>query len=718
MKKAAAATSKKPAVKTKKTAAKATPKKDAKMAKKLEPAAIDEPVTMAPRDLEADLSQVVVTAAKAKGSTPLTWKRILEILELPIYVEEREWALKIFDALIDRGIVEKGVLMHDAEETKRILEEGVKPAAAVQITEPAAAARLITVPIENVVVCPMNPRKKLAEGSIEEMADSILEHDIVQPPVARPGRYADTYEVVFGQRRLLGKRRAIEKAKEAGRAMPETIQLLVRAMDDRTVLEEAWVENLQRVDVGVREEVEGFQAMLDLRDEAGAPIYTMTLLAQKFGKPTSYVSQRLRLRNVPEEMWQAYDAGAIGVRQMELVGKLPDAEQRKQAAAMILRPKWKPKGETLTVREAVTLLQDEFMVSLKGCSWKLDDEDLLPVEKNKNGERIAGGACATCEFRTGKAESLQGALSGDGAGGAGLDKNSCMRPSCYKQKQEAFWARARAEAAEKGSKVLTEDEAAKIFAAWGPGGPMSHTGLVSLSQTPTYQETGHHAAEDTLPAWGEMIKKVDPQDVTVGRNERTGEVHYLLSREKAIELAEAALKKKGKDSPFANRPGMQRNDDDDNEDTAPQGPSEWQIKREREKRLQEALNAKLREAVNLQKVPSEAVITELVLGTLWEDLSYTGGGLMAILLARGLPDFDDETGNDEAARAYLDGVVKPEIERAPYAWAALALFEIYDQLNRADEPLQTDGLFKALNLDREAIVAAEETAKELVEAKA
>lgn len=717
MKKAAAATSKKPAVKTKKTAAKATPKKDAKMAKKLEPA-IEEPVTMAPRDLEADLSQVVVTAAKAKGSTPLTWKRILEILELPVYVEEREWALKIFDALIDRGIVEKGVLRHDAEETKRILEEGVKPAAAFQITEPASAARLITVPIENVVVCPINPRKKLAEESIEEMADSILEHDIVQPPVARPGRYADTYEVVFGQRRLLGKRRAIEKAKEAGRPMPETIQLLVRTMDDRTVLEEAWVENLQRVDVGVREEVEGFQAMLDLRDEAGSPIYTMTLLAQKFGKPTSYVSQRLRLRNVPEEMWQAYDAGAIGVRQMELVGKLPEAEQRKQAAAMILRPKWKPKGETLTVREAVTLLQDEFMVSLKGCPWKLDDEDLLPVEKNKNGERIAGGACATCEFRTGKAESLQGALSGDGAGGAGLDKNSCMRPSCYKQKQEAFWVRTRTEAAEKGSKVLTEDEAAKIFAAWGPGGPMSHTGLVSLSQTPTYQETGHHAAEDTLPAWGEMIKKVDPQDVTVGRNERTGEVHYLLSREKAIELAEAALKKKGKDSPFANRPGMQRNDDDDDEDSAPQGPSEWELKRERLARLREAVNSKLREYVDLQKTPADAVIAELILGTLWESVGY-GDGLMSLLAAKGLPKMaDDETDSDEAVRSYLEMVVKPEIERSPLAWAAMALYETYDQLISLDDPVASDGLLKALNLDREAILAAEEPAEELAEAEA
>jgi len=708
MKKAAAVTKKKETKTPEKKAAKLTPK----MAKKLEPASIEEPVTMAPRDMEADLNQVVVAAAKAKGSTPVTWKRILEILGLPAFVEEREWGLKIFDTLIDRGIVEKGVLKHDAEETKRILAMDLEAIPQGTKFKPidTATTRLITVPIEAVVVCPLNPRKRIPEGSIDEMADSILEHDIVQPPVARPGKYQDTYEVVFGQRRLLGKRLAIEKAKVAKRPMPETIQLLVREMDDRTVLEEAWVENLQRVDVGAREEVEGFQAMLNLRDDDGNPIYSISSLAQKIGKAKSYVSNRIRIAGAPEEMWQALEAGVIGLRHLIEVGRLPDPAARKQAAAAVLKPRFKREGEVLTVSETIDLIRDEYMVSLRGCPWKLDDEELVPVVKNKKGERVSGGACADCPCRAGSDPELKEALSGNQhqGGKQGLDANSCMLPACYKAKQEAYWLKAKVDAAERGSKVLTPEEAQKIFAAWGSGLPLAHTGLVSLSQTPTWNETGHHAGEETLPTWGEMIKKVDPQDVTVGRSELTGEIHYLLPREKAIELAEEGLKKKGKDSPFANRPGAKNGDDDDDDGEESQGPSEWEIKREREKRLQEALNAKLREAVDLQKTPSEEVITELVLGTLWEDLNYNGSGLMALLSARGLPDFEDETGDDEAARAYLDGVVKPEIERAPYAWAALALFEIYDQFNRADEPLQTAGLFKALGLDREAILAAEE----------
>lgn len=108
-------------------------------------------------------------------------------------------------------------------------------------------------------------------------------------------------------------------------------------------------------------------------------------------------------------------------------------------------------------------------------------------------------------------------------------------------------------------------------------------------------------------------------------------------------------------------------------------------------------------------------MTELILGTLWEEMSY-GGSLIAHLVERGMPKFDDAEGDDdERAKAYLDGVVRPEIARAPLAWAALALFEVYDQLIDLDVAMQSDALLLALNLDREAIVGAEETAEDEVE---
>ena len=544
------------------------------------------------------------------------------------------------------------------------------------------------------------------------MADSIREHGIVQPPTARPGKYEGTYEVVFGQRRLLGLRREAERARAEKRPVPTTIQLLIREMEDQTVLEEAWVENLQRVDVGVREEVEGFQAMLDLKDEAGEPVYSVASLARKLGKDKSFISRRLKLAAVPEEMWQALEAGAIGVRQMALVGRLPDEGARKKAAGMVLRPKYRTEPP-LTVKETMDLLREEFMVSLRGCEWDPKDALLVLPKIDKQGRRLSGGACVDCPFRTGSDPELQDALSGNQyeGGKQGIDANSCLLPSCYQAKKEAIWKRTMKEASESGAKVLSEDQARKVFPSWGSGAPMPSSGMVLLSDCPDYYATGHHAAEDTLPTWEKLIGKVPVEDLVVGRNEVTGAVCRMVKRERAIELAERSLDKQGVDSPFANRPGAKG----ETETRKESGPSEWDIKRLQRERMEEAVAGNMMALVDLQKTPSEELMTELVLGTLWDSLIYSDG-LLGMMKERGMPEFDNEDEDDEKARAYLDEVVRPEVARAPMAWAALALMEVCDQMLNFTDPTQSDGILKALNLDREAILAqVEETAQESAE---
>lgn len=444
----------------------------------------DRPVELAPmaeRDLEADLGTVIRAVAKLNGSSPVGWQKILAALALPESAQTKEWALKIFDALVDRDAVVKGVLNRESPETQRLLA-GTPQEETAEMIETAQGAKLMTVALSEVSVCPLNPRKTVDPASIEEMAASIIEHDIVQPPIAR-SRKGGGWEVVFGQRRLLGKKRAAEMT--GVKPAAATIQLLVREMDDRTVLEEAWVENLQRVDVGVREEVEGFRAMLDLRDEAGAPVYSAASLAKKIGKSKAFVSQRLKLSNVPEEMWQALEAKVIGVRQMELVGRLPDEASRKKLAGMILRPRFRVEPP-LTVRETVDLLRDEFMTSLRGCEWNLKDETLVPVKRDKHGARISGGACSDCPFRTGGDPELQECLSSNQheGGKQGIDANSCMLPTCFQAKKEAVWKRTMKDASESGAKVLSPEEAKKVFASWGGDSLLPSAGLVSLSESP------------------------------------------------------------------------------------------------------------------------------------------------------------------------------------------------------------------------------------------
>jgi hypothetical protein len=149
-----------------------------------------------------------------------------------------------------------------------------------------------------------------------------------------------------------------------------------------------------------REEVEGFQAMLGLRDEEGQLVYSVTSLAARLGKAKQFISRRLRLRHAPDSMWASYEAGAIGLRQMELVGQLPTEAARKKAADEVLRPSFRPTGNPLTVLETVAMLKEKFMVSLRGCGWDLEDEGLVPAKRVK-GERVWGGGCADCPMRTG-----------------------------------------------------------------------------------------------------------------------------------------------------------------------------------------------------------------------------------------------------------------------------------------------------------------------------
>lgn len=668
-------------------------------------------------DLTTYIRRVVRTVA-GKGGTHMVSRQVIQAaLEMGDSAAEVAFALEVFDAMIDADMVLKGVLnatpevvaMLNDPEDETVSESTM----ATRTTQPAAEGRLVTVPLEQVVVCPLNPRKRVDAASIEEMADSILEHDIVQPPIARPGRYVDTWEVVFGQRRLLGKRRAVEKAKELGREpMQEVIQLIVRDMDDRTALEEAWVENLQKVDLPAREEVEGFQAMLGLRDEAGQLVYSVTSLAARLGKAKQFISRRLRLRHAPEAMWASYEAGVIGLRQMELVGQLPTEAARKKAADEVLRPSFRPTGNPLTVLETVAMLKEKFMVSLRGCGWALEDEGLVPPKMVK-GARVWGGACSDCPMRTGADEELQEVLATGKAGSQGVDGYSCLMPSCFEEKREALWGRTQREASEAGSRVLSPEEAKRTFYAWGAGGPAPASGLVSLSGHPGFPETGHHAAEDMMPTWGEMIKSVDPKDLVVGRNETTGEIHRMLKRDRAIALAEAAMGTTGKDSPFANRPGLRKEEaagateEGVEEDVTGSDDevSPWQRLAQENAKIGAAVSRELRRMVTLERAPSDEVMVELIAGGLFEAVDY-GDSFLRLIEASGIPEFTGERGAEgERVREYLDEVVKPQLARAPLAWAALALLESYEQVVRYSSMPESESLLQALGLDRETILA-------------
>lgn len=148
--------------------------------------------------------------------------------------------------------------------------------------QPAAApdARL---PIEFIGRNPNNPRRQFDPDDLADLANSIRRHGIVQPVVVRAVGI-DRYEIIAGERRW-------RAAQLAGIA---EVPVLVRNVDDRTALEIAIVENVQRADLNPLEEAQGYEQLIA---EHG---YTQNDLGDIIGKSRSHVANSLRLLKLPE----------------------------------------------------------------------------------------------------------------------------------------------------------------------------------------------------------------------------------------------------------------------------------------------------------------------------------------------------------------------------------------------------------------------------------
>ena len=150
------------------------------------------------------------------------------------------------------------------------------------------------VPIEFVSRNPKNPRRYFDEAELHDLAASIRQHGIVQPVVARTVS-TDRYEIIAGERRW-------RAAQLAGLI---EIPLIVRNVDDKTALEIAIVENVQRADLNPLEEALGYEQLIA---EHG---YTQNDLGEIIGKSRSHVANSLRLLKLPESVRGLLAGGSL-----------------------------------------------------------------------------------------------------------------------------------------------------------------------------------------------------------------------------------------------------------------------------------------------------------------------------------------------------------------------------------------------------------------------
>lgn len=189
-----------------------------------------------------------------------------------------------------------------------------------------------TVPIEHVSRNPRNPRRTFDPSDLEDLSKSIRQHGIVQPVMVRRAG-DDRYEIIAGERRW-------RAAQMAGLV---EIPVIVRDVDDRTALEIAIVENVQRADLNALEEAQGYEQLIA---QYG---YTQNDLGEVIGKSRSHVANSLRLLKLPDEVRTMLAEGALSAGHARAIVSTSDP----------IRLARKIADEGLSVRDAEKLAQKD-----------------------------------------------------------------------------------------------------------------------------------------------------------------------------------------------------------------------------------------------------------------------------------------------------------------------------------------------------------------------
>ena len=197
----------------------------------------------------------------------------------------------------------------------------------------------LQIPITDIKPNPEQPRRAFDPTALQELADSIRIHGILQPLLVREGLAG--YELIAGERRL----RAAEIA-----GLPEVPVIVHPGSGGRLEerLELALVENLQRADLNAIEEARAIQRLL--RDFG----LTQEALAERIGKNRVTIAQSVRLLGLPDPAIKAIEAGAISAGHGIALLGLPTAEQQLVALERLIREHWSVRQTEDWVRARAT----------------------------------------------------------------------------------------------------------------------------------------------------------------------------------------------------------------------------------------------------------------------------------------------------------------------------------------------------------------------------
>lgn len=208
---------------------------------------------------------------------------------------------------------------------------GARPAPAPEV---ASGEKIHQVDLHGVGPSPMQPRKEFAGEALQELANSIREHGIIQPLIVR--QVNGRYELIAGERRW-------RAAQELG--LPQ-VPVIIRTANDLQVLQLSLIENLQRADLNPIEEAQGYARL------AGEFSLRQEDIAQKVGRSRAAVANALRLLDLHPQIqtWLTQNLLSVGHAKV-LLGLKTVADQLFVAETILRRSATVRQTERLVARQ-------------------------------------------------------------------------------------------------------------------------------------------------------------------------------------------------------------------------------------------------------------------------------------------------------------------------------------------------------------------------------
>ena len=233
---------------------------------------------------------------------------------------------------------------------------------------------IIEVSLDDIIPNRFQPRLSFDEQGLNELAESIRQHGIIQPLVLR--KIGDKYEIIAGERRY----------KASYIAGLTKVPAVIIDLNDNESAEVAIVENIQRKDLSPIEEAKSYKKLLD------RGYLTQDQLASRMGKNQSTVSNKLRLLNLDEKVQDALLNNKISERHARSLLKLDNKEEQKKVLDEIIEKR-------LNVRDTEDLInrklngEEEFInipnLSNTGIEETFDSNNIPNISNDyKNEEEI------------------------------------------------------------------------------------------------------------------------------------------------------------------------------------------------------------------------------------------------------------------------------------------------------------------------------------------